>query len=557
MGEKTAARAGAGGLMTLAACALLAAGALACRAGAQSEVVATYKGGTITRDDYRSWLSFAKLDDDPEQRQDHLRQIALARILGAALLARGGDRDPAVAGQLADVKDSVLFQALERRLAAEVRVSEADVDQALQENEKDRHQPRRVQLANLFKKVPRDAGPAQRQAARARIEELRRQILAGADFSELARGESDSQTRFRGGRMGIAWPGQLPPHLEKVAFQLSEGQVSEVLEHADGFTLLKCLRVLPEHTMPVEEAREKLRKHLETEGAKRRLEEVVSAALARWPMVVVDLSAEAIRTAQPSHVVARFGDRVVTGADVSHWLGGARRRLGGDDLGEPVLRTILEDRARKHAGARRAAELGLETASEVRAQVEGWGRLRILATEEMSRRVQAAFREPTEEEMKARFEKSRATRVQPARFRVSAVRFGWEDQPPPARYRRAEEELARVRSGELSFERAARELSTHPSSSRGGDLGWLTARELGVLGPNVLATVKELEVRAVGPVVQQDGGLWGLQLTGREEERPQTFEEARLALKRELGNEQTQAIQKRIEDALLVDLRMQ
>ena len=180
--------------------------------------------------------------------------------------------------------------------------------------------------------------------------------------------------------------------------------------------------------------------------------------------------------------------------------------------------------------------------------MEGWGRLRILATEEMSRRVQEAFREPTEEEMRARFEKSRATRVQPARFRVSALRFGWEDQPLPARYRRAEEALARVRAGGLSFERAARELSTHASSSRGGDLGWLTARELAVLGPSVLATIKELEVGAVGPVVATGRRALGSQLTGREEERPQTFEEARLALERELGNEQTQAIQKRIED---------
>ena len=276
--------------MALAACALLAGGASACRAGAQSEVVATYKGGTITADDYQGWLSFAKLDDDPAQRKDRLRQIALARILSAALLARGGDRDPAVAGQLADVEDRVLFLALGRRLAAEVRVTEADVDKALRENEKDRHQPRRVQLANLFKKVPRDASPAQRQAARARIEELRRQILAGADFSELARRESDSQTRFRGGRMGIAWPGQLPPHLEKVAFQLSEGQVSEVLEHADGFTLLKCLHVLPEQHHARRGGPGEAAQAPRDRGGKRRLEEVVSAALARWPMVVVDLS---------------------------------------------------------------------------------------------------------------------------------------------------------------------------------------------------------------------------------------------------------------------------
>lgn len=208
-----------------------------------------------------------------------------------------------------------------------------------------------------------------------------------------------------------------------------------------------------------------------------------------------------------------------------------------------------------HAGARRAAELGVQASPQVAAQLE-WGRLRILATEEMGRRVRDAFQKPAEEELRARFESSRAHRVQPARFRVSVLRFGWEEQPLPARFRRAEEVLARVRAGRLGFERAARELSTHGSSSRGGDLGWLTPRGLAGLGPSVLATIKQLEVGAVSPLVQQDDALWAVMLAGREEERPQTFEEARLDLQRELGNERTQSIQKRIEDQLLAQLQL-
>jgi len=230
------------------------------------DLAATYRGGQITEDEYRGWLRSSNLDDDPAQRKARLGQIALARVLSADLVARGGDRDPAVAGQLADLEDRVLSQVLRRRVYGDIKVGEAEVEQALRENDADRHHPRRVQLANLFKQVPPDASPAERQAMRLRIEELRRQILAGADFAELARRESDSQTRFRGGRMGVAGPGQLAPYLEKVAFHLAEGEVSEVLDHREGFTLLKCLAIFPETTMPVEEARKKLRRHLESEA---------------------------------------------------------------------------------------------------------------------------------------------------------------------------------------------------------------------------------------------------------------------------------------------------
>jgi parvulin-like peptidyl-prolyl isomerase len=556
MGFRTAAlRARTPGFGLVALCLMPGSLVSGCRARPERELAATYEGGRITRDEYQSWLAYAKLEDDPAQRTARLGRIALGHALSAELLAHGGDREPAVAGQLADLEDRVLSQALERRVQGEVRVSDAEVEQALRENDADRHQPRRLQLANLFKRVPRDATPAERRATRARMEELRRQLLAGADFAELARRESDSQTRFRGGRMGIAGPGQLPPQLEKVAFQLGEGELSGVLEHPEGFTLLKCLRIFPERTMPVEEARQKLRQHLESKADTRHWEEVLSAALARWPLVV-EMSADAVRSAEPSRVVARFGERAVARADVRRWLGGGVERLGGEELGDEALRAFLLDRARLHAAAKRARELGLETVPEVGAQL-GWGRLHILATEEMGRRVRDAFQEPTEEELRARFESSRDRRVQPPRFRVSVLRFGWEDQPLSARSQRAEEVLARVRAGGLTFERAARELSTHASSSRGGDLGWLTSRALAGLGPSVLGTIKELAVGAVSPVVLQDNALWALLVTGRDEERPQTFEEARQDLRRELGNERTNAIQKRIEDRMLAKLHLQ
>ena len=51
-----------------------------------------------------------------------------------------------VAGRLADLEDRVLSQALQRQATGDVVVSEAEVDQALKENDKDRLQPRRVQL---------------------------------------------------------------------------------------------------------------------------------------------------------------------------------------------------------------------------------------------------------------------------------------------------------------------------------------------------------------------------------------------------------------------------
>ena len=50
------------------------------------------------------------------------------------------------------------------------------------------------------------------------MEEIRKELLAGADFDELAWRESDSQTRFRGGAMGTCPRACSHPDVDRMAF---------------------------------------------------------------------------------------------------------------------------------------------------------------------------------------------------------------------------------------------------------------------------------------------------------------------------------------------------
>jgi peptidyl-prolyl cis-trans isomerase C len=77
----------------------------------------------------------------------------------------------------------------------------------------------------------------------------------------------------------------------------------------------------------------------------------------------------------------------------------------------------------------------------------------------------------------------------------------------------AEDLLRRVKQGAL-FESLAREFSTCPSKSKGGDLGWF--------GPGKMAApfesaVKRLSPGSVGDVVQTQFGYHIIKCTGRKE----------------------------------------
>lgn len=73
-----------------------------------------------------------------------------------------------------------------------------------------------------------------------RADSLRKVLLNGADFAELARKYSEDRgSSSKGGSMGWIVANRFPYNFEEVAFSLPEGQISEVIESPAGYHILK------------------------------------------------------------------------------------------------------------------------------------------------------------------------------------------------------------------------------------------------------------------------------------------------------------------------------
>jgi peptidyl-prolyl cis-trans isomerase SurA len=85
----------------------------------------------------------------------------------------------------------------------------------------------------------------EKAAARARADSIRAEIVAGADFAQLAKRESaDSSTRVVGGDLGWNRRGSgLVPSFERMLFALDPGQISPVFETPFGFHILRVDRI--------------------------------------------------------------------------------------------------------------------------------------------------------------------------------------------------------------------------------------------------------------------------------------------------------------------------
>jgi peptidyl-prolyl cis-trans isomerase D len=109
-----------------------------------------------------------------------------------------------------------------------------------------------------------------KESARKKAEEILEKVKAGEDFSELAKKYSqDTGSANRGGDLGYFERGVMVKPFEEVAFSLTKGEVSALVETTYGFHIIKVEDIKEARTLPIEEVAEKIKKRLVDEKLRR------------------------------------------------------------------------------------------------------------------------------------------------------------------------------------------------------------------------------------------------------------------------------------------------
>jgi parvulin-like peptidyl-prolyl isomerase len=104
-----------------------------------------------------------------------------------------------------------------------------------------------VRASHILIRVPAAAKPAEREAARAKLLALRKEIVAGKiDFAEAAKKYSGCPTAPNGGDLSF-FPrkGAVQEPFAKAAYALNKGEVSDVVETDYGLHLIKVTDRMP------------------------------------------------------------------------------------------------------------------------------------------------------------------------------------------------------------------------------------------------------------------------------------------------------------------------
>lgn len=133
------------------------------------------------------------------------------------------------------VKASIAWaKVIRRNVASTIRVSEAEVDEAIARLNANKN---RLVYRILEIYIPSDRSDNGAGALRT-TRRLIGQIRRGASFSGLARQFSQASTASKGGDMGFVFEGQLPGELEAAIKRVSPGQVIGPVRTSTGFYIL-------------------------------------------------------------------------------------------------------------------------------------------------------------------------------------------------------------------------------------------------------------------------------------------------------------------------------
>ncbi len=185
------------------------------------------------------YQQFAMGSGKKQFAEDYLRM----KVLANAGFKNNLQNDPDVVKQLDLMRENLVATAEVKQIEKTLPVSDADLKKAYDDNKKEYEQVKARHILIAFKGSPAaQAGKKELTdaEAKAKAEEIRKQLVGGADFAELAKKESDDTgSGSRGGDLGTFGHGQMVPEFEKAAFETKVGEISPVVKTQYGYHILK------------------------------------------------------------------------------------------------------------------------------------------------------------------------------------------------------------------------------------------------------------------------------------------------------------------------------
>jgi peptidyl-prolyl cis-trans isomerase C len=212
----------------------------------------------------------------PAQKRQVAEQYAELETMAQEARKRKLDDSPEVKQMMAIQADSYLANTLAKKVTDDTHFTELDLRSYYNDHKGEFEEAKGSHILIRFKGSTVPLKPNEKDLtdaeALAKAQDIRKQILAGADFATLAKAESDDAgSGAKGGDLGTFKHGQMVAPFDQAAFALPVGEVSEPVKSQFGYHIIK---ITSRDAKSFEDAKPQIEKDLKPKMAKEALEQV-------------------------------------------------------------------------------------------------------------------------------------------------------------------------------------------------------------------------------------------------------------------------------------------
>lgn len=243
-------------------------------------VVLTIGDQKITRAQFEVLLAALAQNGRPAataaQKRTVAEQYGELETMAQEARKRKVDESPEVKQMMSIQADSVLANALGKKISDDTHFTELDLRSYYDSNKNEFEEAQGSHILIRFKGSGVPLKPNQKDLtdaeALAKAQDIRKQLMAGADFATLAKAESDDTgSAVKGGDLGKFKHGQMVAPFDKAAFSLPLNEVSEPVKTQFGYHVIK---ITARTAKPFDEAKPQIEKDLKPKLTKDAMDQI-------------------------------------------------------------------------------------------------------------------------------------------------------------------------------------------------------------------------------------------------------------------------------------------
>jgi peptidyl-prolyl cis-trans isomerase C len=247
---------------------------------APDAVVLTIGNQTLTRAQFEVLLAALAQNGRPAATPAAKRQVAEQfgelETLAQEARKRKLDESAEVKQMMAIQGDSFLANMLAKRITEDTHFTELDLRSYYDTHKSEFEEAQGSHILIRYKGSSVPLKPNEKdltdEEALAKVQDLRKKILAGADFATLAKAESDDAgSAAKGGDLGTFKHGQMVGPFDQAAFSIPVGEVSEPVKTPFGYHIIK---ITSRTSKPFDTAKAQIEKDLKPKMAKEALDQL-------------------------------------------------------------------------------------------------------------------------------------------------------------------------------------------------------------------------------------------------------------------------------------------